>query len=133
MALQKELLALALCASVLAGRGTKADGGGAASVSTGAASSQQAGAERAGDEAPPAEQTGGFDGKRSFAHVAKQGGFWARPSGSAAVWEVQEDVQSELTSYGWKGGVGSFFSGTPVRGVAVEKNVGESSRGKPRG
>jgi hypothetical protein len=131
MALQKELLALALCASVLAGCRTKADGGGAASVSTGAASSQQAGAERAGDEAPPAEQTGGFDGKRSFAHVAKQVGFGPRPSGSAAIGKLQEYIQSELTSYGCKVDVDSFSSDTPVGRLAMKNIVAKIPGDKP--
>lgn len=37
---------------------------------------------QAGDDAPPPEKTGGFDGKRAFAHVAKQVSFGPHPSGS---------------------------------------------------
>src|SRR5439155_698425 len=52
------------------------------------------------DDAPPPEKTGGFDGKRAFAHVAKQVGFGPRPSGSPAIAQVQEYLLSELKSYG---------------------------------
>jgi len=43
-----------------------------------------------------------FDGKRAFSQVAKQVGFGPRPSGSAAIGQLQEYIQNELTSYGCK-------------------------------
>src|SRR5258708_3849739 len=54
------------------------------------------------DDAPPAEKTGGFDGKRAFADVAKQVSFGPRPSGSEAIAKLQDYIQSELSSYGCK-------------------------------
>src|SRR5215469_1704451 len=54
----------------------------------------------AGDEAPPPDKTGGFDGNRAFAHVAKQVSFGPRPSGSAAIAQTQNYILSELSSYG---------------------------------
>src|SRR6266436_17132 len=48
------------------------------------------------DEAPPPEKSGGFDGKRAFAHVAKQVSFGPRPSGSPALAHLQEYLLSEL-------------------------------------
>src|ERR1700674_5583897 len=51
-------------------------------------------------EAPPPEKTGGFDGKRAFAHVAKQVSFGPRPSGSQAIVHLQDYLQAELKSYG---------------------------------
>jgi glutaminyl-peptide cyclotransferase len=124
MSFQTRLATLALCASAVAGCGAKADGDGAAPASTAPASSSspQTGALRAGDEALPAEQTGGFDGKRAFAHVARQVGFGPRPSGSAAIVQLQEYIQSELTGYGCKVETDSFSADTPV-GRLPMKNI----------
>ena len=45
------------------------------------------------DENTPApEATGGFDGKRAFADVAKQVDFGPHPSGSQAIAQVQEYI-----------------------------------------
>jgi glutaminyl-peptide cyclotransferase len=124
MSFHTRLATLALCAAAVAGCGAKADGDGAApaSAAPSAASSSQAGALLTGDESPPAEQTGGFDGKRAFAHVVRQVGFGPRPSGSAAIGKLQEYIQSELTSYGCKVDVDSFSADTPA-GRLPMKNI----------
>src|SRR6266853_3313858 len=67
-----------------------------------------------GDDAPPPEKTGGFDGKRAFAHVAKQVSFGPHPSGSAAIARVQDYLLSELKSYGCSVETDSFGADTPV-------------------
>jgi hypothetical protein len=51
-----------------------------------------------GDEAPPADKTGGFDGKRAFDQVAKQVSFGPRPPGSAAIKQLQDYLIDELKS-----------------------------------
>ena len=51
-------------------------------------------------DAPPPESTGGFDGKRAYALVAKQVGFGPHPSGSPAIAQLQDFLLSELKSYG---------------------------------
>src|SRR6266436_7852755 len=66
------------------------------------------------DEAPPPEKTGGFDGKRAFLHVAKQVSFGPRPSGSQAIVQSQDYLQSELKSYGCSTETDSFGADTPV-------------------
>src|SRR5712671_4370199 len=121
------LVMLALGAAVVAGCGAKADGDGAAPVSAASATSPL----QAGDEAPPAEKTGGFDGQRAFALVAKQVGFGPRPSGSAAIGQLQEYIQSELTSYGCKVDVDSFSSDTPVGRLAMKNIVAKIPGDKP--
>jgi glutaminyl-peptide cyclotransferase len=82
----------------------------------------RAGASQAADDAPPAEQTGGFDGKRAFAHVAKQVSFGPRPSGSPAIGQLQNYIQSELSSYGCKVDTDDFHADTPVGPLAM-KNI----------
>src|SRR6266850_3040780 len=66
------------------------------------------------DDAPPPEKTGGFDGKRAFAHVVKQVSFGPRPSGSQALVHLQDYLQSELKSYGCNVETDSFGADTPV-------------------
>ncbi len=74
------------------------------------------------DNAPPPASTGGFDGKQAFAHVAKQVSFGPHPSGSPAIIQVQDYIQSELKSYGCKVEADSFTSDTPA-GRLPMKNV----------
>src|SRR6266446_5406954 len=74
------------------------------------------------DDAPAPDNTGGFDGKRAFAHVAKQVSFGPRPSGSPAIGQVQDYLQSELKSYGCKVEADSFGADTPV-GRLPMKNI----------
>ena len=77
---------------------------------------------QAADDAPPPEKTGGFDGKRAFAHVAKQVSFGPRPSGSPAILQLQDYLQSELKSYGCTVEIDAFSSDTPV-GRLPMKNI----------
>jgi Zn-dependent M28 family amino/carboxypeptidase len=74
------------------------------------------------DEAPPPESLGGFDGKRAYAHVAKQVSFGPRPSGSPAIIQAQDYIQSELKSYGCTVETDSFTSDTPI-GRLPMKNI----------
>src|SRR5229473_8222932 len=74
------------------------------------------------DDAPPPEKTGGFDGKRAFAHVAKQVSFGPRPSGSPALAHLQEYLLSELKSYGCNVETDDFSADTPVGRLRM-KNI----------
>jgi len=77
---------------------------------------------QAADEAPPPDKTGGFDGKRAYAHVAKQVSFGPRPAGSPAIAKTQEYLLAELKSYGCTAEVDSFTSDTPA-GRLPMKNI----------
>src|SRR6266481_3610662 len=74
------------------------------------------------DDAPPPEKTGGFDGKRAFAHVAKQVSFGPHPSGSPAIAKVQDYLLSELKSYGCSVETDAFSSDTPIGRISM-KNI----------
>jgi glutaminyl-peptide cyclotransferase len=74
------------------------------------------------DEAPPPEKTGGFDGKRAFAHVAKQVSFGPRPAGSSALAQTQAYILAELKSYGCTADVDAFSSDTPAGRISM-KNI----------
>jgi Zn-dependent M28 family amino/carboxypeptidase len=77
---------------------------------------------QAADEAPPPEKTGGFDGKRAYAQVAKQVSFGPRPSGSPAIGKTQDHILAELKSYGCSAEVDSFSADTPA-GRLPMKNI----------
>jgi glutaminyl-peptide cyclotransferase len=83
------------------------------------------------DDAPAPDKTGGFDGKRAFAHVAKQVSFGPRPSGSPAIAEVQEYLLSELKSYGCPVETDSFGSDTPAGRIAMKNILVKISGDRP--
>ena len=77
---------------------------------------------QAADEAPPPEKTGGFDGKRAYAQVAKQVSFGPRPSGSPAIAKTQDYILAELKSYGCTADVDTSSADTPA-GRLPMKNI----------
>jgi glutaminyl-peptide cyclotransferase len=83
------------------------------------------------DDAPPPEKTGGFDGKRTFAHVAKQVSFGPRPSGSQALAHLQDYLQSELKSYGCGVETDSFGADTPIGRISMKNIVVKIPGEKP--
>src|SRR3984893_9237882 len=125
MPLNAKLLRLVVCAAVLTGCKANADG------SSGAPATSTAEAQRSGDDAPLAEKTGGVERKHAFAHVAKQVGFGPRPSGSAAIGQLQEYIQNELTSYGCKVDTDSFTADTPVGRLPMKNIVAKIPGEKP--
>jgi glutaminyl-peptide cyclotransferase len=74
------------------------------------------------EDTPAPEKTGGFDGKRAFADVAKQVDFGPHPSGSQAIAQVQDYILSELSSAGCTAGADPFDAETPAGQVAM-KNI----------
>jgi Zn-dependent M28 family amino/carboxypeptidase len=74
-------------------------------------------------DAPPAEKTGGFDGKRAYLLVAKQVSFGPRPSGSPAIAALQNFLESELKSYGCSVESDSFSADTPAGRIAMKNLV----------
>ena len=69
---------------------------------------------QAGQEAPFAGQTGGFDGKRAYDQVAKQVSYGPRPAGSPALAKLQDYLEAELKSYGCTAETDSFSADTPA-------------------
>ena len=76
----------------------------------------------AGD-APPADKTGGFDGKRAYDLVAKQVAFGPRPSGSPAIAQLQNFLESELKGYGCTVEADNFNADTPAGRIAMKNLV----------
>src|SRR5260370_25846835 len=86
---------------------------------------------QAADDVPTPEKTGGFDGKRAFAHVAKQVSFGPRPSGSEAIAKLQDNIQSELSSYGCKVEADDFHADTPIGRLPMRNIVAKIPGEKP--
>lgn len=106
----------------LAGCKAKADGAPPAANSAPFMSGVTTAPPQAADNAPAPEKTDGFDGKRAFAHVAKQVAFGPRPSGSPAIAQTQDYILSELKSYGCTVDTDAFTADTPAGRVSM-KNI----------
>jgi glutaminyl-peptide cyclotransferase len=82
-------------------------------------------------DTPDPEKTGGFDGKRAYAHVAKQVGFGPHPSGSQGIAQAQDYILSELASYGCTADIDAFSAQTPAGPVAMKNILVKISGDKP--
>ena len=74
------------------------------------------------EPAPPADQTGGFDGAKAFDHVAKIVSFGPRPPASDGIHKVQDYITTQLKSFGCEVEQQDFHASTPVGDVAM-KNI----------
>ena len=124
--MHRSLYCAAICVSAvflgLAGCKTKADSSQPGAKDAPFMSAVTIAPPQAADEAPPPEKTGGFDGKRAYAQVAKQVSFGPRPSGSPAIAKTQDYILAELKSYGCTAEVDSFSADTPA-GRMPMKNI----------
>jgi len=126
-------MAIALCILPAGLMGCKASGNessgtaGQPSLTSGVSSNPP----QAGNDAPPPEKTGGFDGKRAFAHVARQVGFGPHPSGSPAIAQVQEYLLSELKTYGCTVETDAFSADTPIGRISMKNNLVKIPGEKP--
>jgi glutaminyl-peptide cyclotransferase len=128
----KRTLAAGLLAAAL---GVAACGHGGAGSESAASASQQGNATASNtpaDTAPPASQTGGFDGAKAYEHVAKIVSFGPRPPASTGIHEVQDYIREQLKSYGCTVGEDDFHASTPVGEVAM-KNIIAKAPGTGQG
>lgn len=84
------------------------------------------------DKAPPASQTGGFDGQRAYDYTAKLVSFGPRPSGSDALAKMQEYVLGEMKSTGCDVTEDDFHAQTPI-GVLTMRNIVAKAPGEGKG
>jgi Zn-dependent M28 family amino/carboxypeptidase len=77
-------------------------------------------------DAPPASQTGGFDGARAYAQVAKLVSFGPRPPASDAIHRAQDYVRSQLASFGCGVDTDNFNAQTPIGTLAMENVVAKT-------
>jgi glutaminyl-peptide cyclotransferase len=83
---------------------------------------QAAQASKPAEVAPPADQTGGFDGAKAFDHVAKIVSFGPRPPASDGIHQTQTYMISQLKNSGCEVEQDDFHASTPVGDVAM-KNI----------
>jgi glutaminyl-peptide cyclotransferase len=76
----------------------------------------------AGEVAPPASQTGGFDGTRAFDYTAKLVSFGPRPPATDAIHRTQNYLRTQLKSFGCAVDEDDFHSQTPIGSVEM-KNI----------
>jgi glutaminyl-peptide cyclotransferase len=74
------------------------------------------------DQAPPASQTGGFDGQKAYDFTAKLVSFGPRPPASDAIHRTQDYIISTLKGFGCDVDADDFHSPTPVGDLAM-KNI----------
>jgi glutaminyl-peptide cyclotransferase len=84
------------------------------------------------DKAPPASQTGGFDGQRAYDYTAKLVSFGPRPSGSEALAKMQEYVLGEMKTTGCDVTEDDFHAQTPM-GVLTMRNIVAKTPGEGKG
>jgi Zn-dependent M28 family amino/carboxypeptidase len=77
-------------------------------------------------DAPPASQTGGFDGARAYAQVAKLVSFGPRPPASDAIHRAQDYIRSQLASFGCGVDMDNFNAQTPIATLAMENIVAKT-------
>jgi glutaminyl-peptide cyclotransferase len=79
------------------------------------------------EAAPPASQTGGFDGARAYEHVAQLVAIGPRPPASEGIHRTQDYIRSQLKGYGCTVDEDDFHAQTPVGSVAMKNIVAKSS------
>ena len=86
------------------------------------AAGQSAAAPKLAEVAPPADQTGGFDGAKAYEHVAKLVSFGPRPPAFEALHHSQDYIIAQLKVAGCEVDQDDFHASTPKGAIAM-KNI----------
>lgn len=84
------------------------------------------------EAAPPASQTGGFDGAAAYDFRAKLVAFGPRPPDTDAIRKTQDYILSQLKSFGCATSVDDFHASTPIGELAM-KNIVAKVQGSGKG
>ena len=84
------------------------------------------------DVAPPAAETGGFDGAKAYEFTAKVVGFGPRPPESDALHKTQDYIRSQLQGFGCAVDEDDFHASTPIGSLAM-KNIIAKTQGEGKG
>jgi len=93
---------------------------------------QSSAAPRLAEVAPPADQTGGFDGAKAYEHVAKLVSFGPRPPASEGLHRSQEYIIEQLKADGCEVDQDDFHASTPKGDIAM-KNIVAKAPGTGQG
>jgi glutaminyl-peptide cyclotransferase len=77
------------------------------------------------ETAPPASQTGGFDGTKAYEQVAKIVSFGPRPPESDGIHHVQDYIRGQLQSFGCTVDEDDFHASTPAGPLAMKNIIGK--------
>jgi glutaminyl-peptide cyclotransferase len=91
-----------------------------AATGCGAGSAERSAPLPVAPEAPPAQTTGGFDGQRAYAHVARLVAIGPRSPASEGNRRAQQYIQTTLKSYGCPVEAQDFGVDTPVGHMAMK-------------
>jgi glutaminyl-peptide cyclotransferase len=89
-----------------------------------------------GEPAPPASETGGFDGNKAFDHVEQLVAIGPRPPASEGIRKTQDYIRAQLKSYGCDVDEDDFHAQTPVGEVGMKNIIAKApgqSQGKGQG
>jgi hypothetical protein len=75
------------------------------------------------DKAPPAAQTGGFDGSQAYDYVARLVSFGPHPPATDAIHRTQDYIRTQLKSFGCAVDEDAFRSQTPIGDVEMRNLV----------
>jgi glutaminyl-peptide cyclotransferase len=75
------------------------------------------------EKAPPASETGGFDGQKAYDYTAKLVSFGPRPPASDAIHQTQAYIISQLKSFGCAVHTDDFHAPTPIGDLGMENIV----------
>jgi glutaminyl-peptide cyclotransferase len=128
--------AAALLSGVIACGGSNqpssASSSSAAPAPAASAAAQSAPPQKPSETAPPADQTGGFDGTLAYGHVAKLVAFGPRPPASDALHRSQDYIIAQLKTSGCEIDQDDFHASTPKGDIAM-KNIVAKAPGTGQG
>jgi glutaminyl-peptide cyclotransferase len=75
------------------------------------------------DQAPPASQTGGFDGQKAYDFTAKLVSFGPRPPASEAIRRTQDYILGELKGFGCSVDSDDFHASTPIADLSMKNMI----------
>jgi glutaminyl-peptide cyclotransferase len=118
------LIAAAMGAAACSHDGSRSEASASAAAASQPAASQSSAAATAkpAESAPPASQTGGFDGAKAYDQVAKIVSFGPRPPASEGIHQVQDYIRAQLQSFGCTVDEDDFHASTPAGPIAM-KNI----------
>jgi glutaminyl-peptide cyclotransferase len=116
------LIATVISVVACSHNGSASEASASAAASSQPPAGQNAAPAKPAESAPPASQTGGFDGAKAYDQVAKIVSFGPRPPGSEGIHHVQDYIRGQLQSFGCTVDEDDFHASTPIGSVAM-KNI----------
>jgi len=105
------------------GSSSASTAGSALAITASAAAPQSPPQIPSAENAPPAAQTGGFDGAKAYDYVAKLVGFGPHPPATDAIHRTQDYIRTQLKSFGCAVDEDAFRSQTPIGDVEMRNLI----------